>query len=593
MNGGKSTASRLERWIIGILDAVLLVLIVVWVANCHLFQIVFIGAAFALGLLAVLSLAAWRHGFRWFFTRRALRFYGWLVVGIISVIVLFYAEENWRGKRAWAALQREAAARGESLELSSVFPPPVPDNENFALAPGVARLFGYEEPEPGQAQNPSDFRRENLPFFHGESETWPPANWAFQQATDLAAWQKFFRQPPSSHAGAADSGHTDSDHPRLQFPVASEPQAPAADVLLALSRYDSALAVLRAASQRPKTRYPLDYERGLFGLMRGQYFRTENFPAAAHVLCLRAVAELASDQREAALRDILLALRLADSLRPMPYESLHRARAEMLMFCLQPVWEGLARHRWNEPQLAKLQQQFAALDLIAEFGLAARGETLVMMNLADQLEAFLDGRRSPAADQMRSARGDDLLTVWLFRLFYPTGWLYQDKVWLYRFYERRSDVFKILETRPWRHFSAECRRATDPFLLIFVVPRLKEIYSGDGQALFVHTACQQAAVACALERYRLAHGQYPDSLEALVPFLLKQVPADLLARSGTPLVYRRDAGGGFLLYSIGLNRQDDGGKPSPAIEYWHRSRPYQALFPRLTEGDWVWCQPGQ
>ena len=140
MKGGNSTSSVLERWIIGVLDAILLAVIVVFVAGLvriNFLQIGFILGAFALGLLLVLSVAAWRHGFRWFFSRRALRFYAWLVVGVISVIVLFYAEEGWRGKRAWAALQREAAARGESLELSSVFPPPVPDDENFALAPGV------------------------------------------------------------------------------------------------------------------------------------------------------------------------------------------------------------------------------------------------------------------------------------------------------------------------------------------------------------------------------------------------------------------------------------------------------------------------
>jgi hypothetical protein len=195
---------------------------------------------------------------------------------------------------------------------------------------------------------------------------------------------------------------------------------------------------------------------------------------------------------------------------------------------------------------------------------------------------------------MRSAKGDELVGVWLFRLFYPTGWLYQDKVWVYRFYEQRADALTTLATRPWRHFSAECRRATDPFLLIFVVPKLKEVFHDrDQKALFLQTACQQAAVACALERFRLAHGQYPDSLEALVPSFLKQLPADLLAPKDTPLIYHREAGGGFVLYSVGLNRQDDHGKPSPPVDDWHRSGAYQTLFPNPDEGDWVWGQPSQ
>ena len=68
-------------------------------------------------------------------------------------------------------------------------------------------------------------------------------------------------------------------------------------------------------------------------------------------------------------------------------------------------------------------------------------------------------------------------------------------------------------------------------------------------------------MACALERCRLAQGQYPASLDALVPTWLKQVPTDLLAAGGAPLKYRREADGGFVLYSVGLNRVDDQGKP--------------------------------
>src|ERR1035437_9891020 len=166
MKDVNSTSSVLERLIIGVLDAILLAVIVVfvaWLVWNNLLQIGFILGAFALGLLVVLSVAAWRHGFRWFFSRRGLRFYAWLGVGVISVIVLFYAEESWRGKRAWAALQREVAAHGESLDLSSVFPPPVPDDQNFALAPGVPKLI-----------EPNTFS-----FYHGGHDQWPAAqfNW--------------------------------------------------------------------------------------------------------------------------------------------------------------------------------------------------------------------------------------------------------------------------------------------------------------------------------------------------------------------------------------------------------------------------------
>ena len=129
--------------------------------------------------------------------------------------------------------------------------------------------------------------------------------------------------------------------------------------------------------------------------------------------------------------------------------------------------------------------------------------------------------------------------------------------------------------------------------MILVAPSVKEVFRvGAEGALFLQTACQEATVACALERCRLAQGQYPASLGALVPTWLNQVPADLLAADGAPLKYRRETDGGFVLYSIGLNRVDDQGESASLRERWHPLS-YEGLFPRLNEGDWVWRQPGR
>ncbi len=84
------------------------------------------------------------------------------------------------------------------------------------------------------------------------------------------------------------------------------------------------------------------------------------------------------------------------------------------------------------------------------------------------------------------------------------------------------------------------------------------------------TLANEAFVACGLERYRLAHGQYPETLAALVPPFAEKLPHDLIG--GQPLKYHRTADGRFVLYSVGWNEKDDGGVPGTTI----------------TEGDWVW-----
>jgi hypothetical protein len=64
-------------------------------------------------------------------------------------------------------------------------------------------------------------------------------------------------------------------------------------------------------------------------------------------------------------------------------------------------------------------------------------------------------------------------------------------------------------------------------------------------------------VAFALACYRREHGRYPDKLDALAPAYLKDVPQDIF--SDEALIYR-PKGKGYLLYSIGVNERDDGGR---------------------------------
>jgi hypothetical protein len=65
--------------------------------------------------------------------------------------------------------------------------------------------------------------------------------------------------------------------------------------------------------------------------------------------------------------------------------------------------------------------------------------------------------------------------------------------------------------------------------------------------------------AIALEIHHRRHGQWPRSLEELVPDLLPAVPPDRF--DGQPLRYRLIEGAP-VLYSVGTDRDDDGGRPA-------------------------------
>jgi hypothetical protein len=84
------------------------------------------------------------------------------------------------------------------------------------------------------------------------------------------------------------------------------------------------------------------------------------------------------------------------------------------------------------------------------------------------------------------------------------------------------------------------------------------------------TMVNQALLACALERCRLARGAYPETLDALAPQFIAAIPHGVI--DGQPFHYRRTADGTFILYSIGWDERDHGGVPGKTS----------------AEGDWVW-----
>jgi hypothetical protein len=82
-------------------------------------------------------------------------------------------------------------------------------------------------------------------------------------------------------------------------------------------------------------------------------------------------------------------------------------------------------------------------------------------------------------------------------------------------------------------------------------------------------------VAVALEEFRIANGQYPMDLWELVPTFLDRIPLDPC--SGRPFVYCRDdypaKGQGCLLYSLGENGLDDGGRQVSSPSWWWWGEP--------------------
>ena len=100
-------------------------------------------------------------------------------------------------------------------------------------------------------------------------------------------------------------------------------------------------------------------------------------------------------------------------------------------------------------------------------------------------------------------------------------------------------------------------------------------------------------VVLALEIYRRRHGEYPDSLDDLVPDLLPAVPPDRF--TGEAIGYRRTRDRA-VVYSVGADRDDDGGVPPPGKDgntlasIW-RAPDSSGDDRPIPDGDWILWPP--
>ena len=96
--------------------------------------------------------------------------------------------------------------------------------------------------------------------------------------------------------------------------------------------------------------------------------------------------------------------------------------------------------------------------------------------------------------------------------------------------------------------------AIGQILICLMLPAMTRVQGAADRARQVH---DNVIIAFALARCQREHGEYPKELAALSPKYLPAIPQDLF--SGKPLIYRPQ-GKGFLLYSVGPNGQDEGGR---------------------------------
>jgi hypothetical protein len=497
-------------------------------------------------------------------TGRRWRVLRWGLISLAvfaTLIAVLVTEENWRGKRDWEVYRHEWEAKGEKFDWQAFVPPFVPNDQNFFTAPifadmrtGKIVMSPYHSDGSPDLPPFKDTPHDATGYLGGEGKA---------RITDLKTWQASYRNPTNASLAK-------------EFPVAPQAQTPAADVLFALSKFDSAVEELRLASQRPYASVPLNYEDGFSSTTALLPVLTE-LKRCTQVLQLRAAAELADGQSAKALEDVKLLLYLNNSIRNSPFLISHLVRIAIVAIGLQPIWEGLVEHKWSDEQLVALDAELSKIDFLADYGSIMRGER------AFAIASFESQRHSR---EIISYRDDRIVTNKL--TFMPSAWFYQNELAIARM--QQQWILPLVDTNSRTVSPEKLRQANDanraetkhysPYkvqaLMLFPA-----ISASVKKVAAIQVSINLARVACALERYRLAHGEYPETLDALVPQFIEKLPHDII--NGQPLHYRREADGRFILYSVGWNEKDDGGTVA-LTKGGNVDR---------ENGDWVWQYPAK
>ena len=440
---------------------------------------------------------------------------------LLAVAAIFTATHfflNWKAERRWQAYVNEGRARGVKFDLTEFAPPKIPDEENFAALPMMRAIM-----QPG-AKNPLALTKGQLPSV-GSPEKGKRFDWR--------EWQRYFK----------DEG----------FISATTDSAPR-DVLLALERFDPQLQEWREWRTRPRCQFDLDLQAGYampvphLGLLK----------KAPEIFALRMRAHLALGDSAAACEDFRDGFQAYRALAEEPTAASAFVKMAVLKTLISSAADALIDRSWSETDLRRIDAELGAVQIRKDYQLAEASE-----------RAFCNG----FCDLIREAGFRKRVQLWFggikTKLTWESGLVASLPSRVFRDNQLRinqhfdeldakvsSDGARFAPDRETPN-SPENLRGLDTYYYFLHLAFRPLFERGMNQFISTQTLVDQFRIAMALERFRMARGAHPETLSQLVPNFMLELPRDTF--SGEPMIYRRTEGDRFFLYSVGRDKNDDGG----------------------------------
>jgi type II secretory pathway pseudopilin PulG len=358
-------------------------------------------------------------------------------------------------------------------------------------------------------------------------------------------YEKAFARLKADKSLVAEDSPLEADAPDLTGPAVTQ----------LLGRHATTLRLLREAASMPGCRFDHDYARPSISMLLPElnWERT-----AANLLKLDARHAAATKDPRRVVEDVNALFRLSRAAGSAPVAItglVQMGLDRMGVHVLEDVLPSLGARELSELRIGdpasigrlarRSLQGEEAFGLSIFSDLAGGGLTLQQLTAPSPETKGGSGGGVPDA-------GDLPPFPLLMRVFVMPSDM--------RAYQQYMESCQARAEQPFANTTERDREATSTaahhgLLTSIIVPALDRFLFQAAHAQASHAA---AYVGVAADRYRLDHGTFPPSLDALVPQYLDDVPLDPF--DNAPLKFRL-RGGDFLVYSIGPDRKDDGGAP--------------------------------
>jgi hypothetical protein len=485
-------------------------------------------------------------------------------VGLALLVALFYLEEDWRGARAWEQAKVDIEAQGETLDPAKFIPAPVPDAENFGALP-YFKVVSY----PGGIDGTGSERFAiyvTLKTITDHIAMSQDASKSEDTLPYLGNWLKGL--PADSHDFTARM----EAFLKREQPNTTIPDKPTPFEIFEL--ICPSLADLRSAEQtHPDCEFPAEIN---YREPHSQKFGTDTtLISLDKVLVYDAQLAILEHRPEIALEDLRVGWKATSGEQNRPYNVSSLVATAIIAIQLGAIEQDLAIHVWNEKQLTELQSDLEKIDYLGESRRQLNGE-IACYNLP-LIDYYASHRSTWAKDTSLMASlfvDEGPLKDTAYRATYlliPDGWFDLAKADVAR--RKIEELRRIDLAQRQVHPGPDPEKSSDPAIqwLDFITPDLNLVRDLEKQIAYAQVQLDEAGIACRLERYRLAHGAYPATLDVLAA-AYGPLAHDLM--NGETYHYRLNPDQTYILYSVGWNQIDDHGNAGN-VRKWDSP-------------DWIW-----